>query len=51
MASVYDKELVLDILKQIIEAIEIVQERCAFANSKMILWTQKKGKKSSIAFV
>ncbi|ACZ12231.1 HepT-like ribonuclease domain-containing protein [Sulfurospirillum deleyianum] len=27
----YDKELVLDILEQIIEAIVIVQERCTFA--------------------
>jgi uncharacterized protein with HEPN domain len=28
----YDKTLVIDILDQIIDAIEIVQERCAFAN-------------------
>ena len=27
----YDKELVVDILEQIIEAIEIVQERCTYA--------------------
>lgn len=31
MASMYDKELVVDILEQIIEAIEIVQERCTYA--------------------
>lgn len=31
MVSMYDKELVLDILEQIIEAIETVQERCAYA--------------------
>lgn len=31
MVSMYDKELVLDILEQIIEAIAIVQERCTFA--------------------
>lgn len=30
----YDKELVVDILEQIIEAIEIVQERCKFAKSE-----------------
>lgn len=28
----YSKELVLDILEQIIDAIEVVQERCAFAH-------------------
>ena len=31
MASMYDKSLVLDILTQIIEAIEIIEERCSFA--------------------
>ena len=39
----YDKELVLDILKQIIEAIEIVQERCAFANSQNDFMDSKEG--------
>jgi len=31
MASMYDKTLIIDILDQIIEAIETVQERCTFA--------------------
>lgn len=31
MVSMYDKTLVLDILNQIIDAIETVQERCTFA--------------------
>ena len=31
MASMYDKTLVIEILDQIIGAIEIVQERCEFA--------------------
>lgn len=31
MASMYDKTLVIEILEQIIDAIEIVQERCLFA--------------------
>lgn len=39
----YDKELVLDILKQIIEAIEIVQERCAFANCQNDFMDSKEG--------
>lgn len=30
----YDKELVIEILEQIIDAIEIVQKRCKFANSE-----------------
>ena len=31
MASMYDKTLVVEILDQIIDAIETVQERCTFA--------------------
>ena len=31
MVSMYDKILILEILNQIIDAIEIVEERCAFA--------------------
>jgi uncharacterized protein with HEPN domain len=31
MVSMYDKSLVLEILDQIIDAIDIVQERCLFA--------------------
>ncbi len=31
MVSMYDKTLIIDILDQIIDAIETVQERCAFA--------------------
>ena len=30
----YDKSLVIDILDQIIEAIEIVEERCKFAKKE-----------------
>ena len=37
MEFMYDKSLVIDILDQIIEAIEIVKERCRFAKKKMIL--------------
>ena len=33
MGSMYDKSLVKEILEQIIDAIEIVQERCDFAKS------------------
>ena len=43
MASMYDKELVLDILEQIIEAIEIVQERCAFAGCQNDFMDTKEG--------
>ncbi|KIM04439.1 MAG: antitoxin [Sulfurovum sp. AS07-7] len=39
----YDKELVLDILDQIIEAIEIVQERCRFANCENDFMDTKEG--------
>ena len=42
----YDKSLVVDILNQIIDAIETVEERCALLKLKMILWIQKRGKKS-----
>ncbi|MGD9719213.1 MAG: DUF86 domain-containing protein [Sulfurimonadaceae bacterium] len=39
----YDKELVLDILDQIIEAIEIVQERCKFASCENDFMDTKEG--------
>lgn len=39
----YDKELVLDILEQIIEAIEIVQERCTFATCQNDFMDSKEG--------
>ncbi|MBD3795705.1 DUF86 domain-containing protein [Sulfurimonas sp.] len=39
----YDKELVLDILDQIVEAIEIVQERCKFANCENDFMDTKEG--------
>lgn len=39
----YDKGLVLDILEQIIEAIEIVQERCAFATCENDFMDTKEG--------
>lgn len=39
----YDKELVLDILEQIIEAIEIVQERCTFACTQNDFMDTKEG--------
>lgn len=39
----YDKELVLDILEQIIEAIAIVQERCTFANCQNDFMDTKEG--------
>ena len=34
MVYMYDKSFVLDIFSQIIEAIEIVEERCAFAKTQ-----------------
>lgn len=43
MASMYDKELVLDILEQIIEAIKIVQERCAYATCENDFMDTKEG--------
>lgn len=43
MASMYDKGLVLDILEQIIEAIEIVQERCAFTTCENDFMDTKEG--------
>lgn len=43
MAYMYDKELVLDILEQIIEAIEIVQERCTFATCEDDFLDTKEG--------
>jgi uncharacterized protein with HEPN domain len=39
----YDKELVLDILDQIVEAIEIVQERCKFASCENDFMDTKEG--------
>jgi len=39
----YDKELVLDILEQIIEAIETVQERCTFASCQNDFMDTKEG--------
>lgn len=39
----YDKELVLDILEQIIEAIVIIQERCTFANCQNDFMDTKEG--------
>ena len=39
----YDKSLVIDILSQIIEAIEIVQERCTFATCEDDFTDTKQG--------
>jgi uncharacterized protein with HEPN domain len=39
----YDKSLVVDILNQIIEAIEIVEERCSFAKSQDDFMDSKEG--------
>ena len=39
----FDKDLVLDILEQIIEAIEVVQERCAFAATQDDFCDTKEG--------
>jgi uncharacterized protein with HEPN domain len=39
----YDKSLVVDILNQIIEAIEIVEERCTFAKSQDDFMDSKEG--------
>ena len=39
----YDKELVLDILEQIIEAIVIVKERCTFATCQNDFMDTKEG--------
>ncbi len=39
----YDKELVLDILEQIIEAIKTVQERCTFASCQNDFMDTKEG--------
>jgi uncharacterized protein with HEPN domain len=39
----YDKELVLDILDQIVEACEIVQERCKFATCENDFMDTKEG--------
>ena len=39
----YDKSLVIDILSQIIEAVEIMQERCEFATSQDDFLDSKEG--------
>ncbi len=39
----YDKSLVVDILNQVIEAIEIVEERCTFAKSQDDFMDSKEG--------
>jgi len=41
--SMYDKSLVVDILNQIIDAIEIVEERCAFAKTQDDFMDSKEG--------
>jgi len=41
--SMYDKSLVIDILSQIIEAVEIMQERCEFATSQDDFLDSKEG--------
>ena len=43
MAFMYDKSLVVDIFMQIIEAIETVEERCAFAKSQDDFLDTKRG--------
>jgi uncharacterized protein with HEPN domain len=43
MASMYDKSLVLEIVEQIIGAIEIVQERCLFAKCEDDFYDTKEG--------
>ena len=39
----YDKSLVVDILSQIIEAVEIIEERCTFANTQEDFIDTKEG--------
>jgi uncharacterized protein with HEPN domain len=39
----YDRELVLDIVEQIVEAIEIIQERCTFAQCQNDFMDTKEG--------
>ncbi len=39
----YDRELVLDIVEQIIEAMEIIQERCTFAQCQNDFMDTKEG--------
>ena len=39
----YDKSLVVDILNQIIDAIETVEERCAFAKTQDDFMDSKEG--------
>lgn len=39
----YNKELVLDILQQIIEAVEIVRERCTYATCQDDFYDTKEG--------
>ncbi len=47
----YDKDLVIEILDQIIEAVEIVQKRCAFAKSEDDFCDTEEGQKSLMVFV
>jgi len=39
----YDKSLVLEILEQIVDAIEIVKERCLFASCEDDFYDTKEG--------
>jgi len=39
----YDKTLVIDILSQIIDAVEAIKERCAFANTQYDFTDTKEG--------
>ncbi len=43
MVSMYDKSLVIEILEQIIDAIDTVKERCAYASSEDDLIDTKEG--------
>ena len=43
MASMYDKSLVIEIIEQIIEAIETVQERCEYAKCENDFMDTKEG--------
>jgi len=43
MVCLYDKSLVIDILNQIIDAIETVEERCSFAKSQDDFCDTKEG--------
>ena len=43
MVSMYDKSLVLEILEQIVDAIEIVKERCLFSSCEDDFYDIKEG--------